>query len=305
MTTHIRGTRIQSTDTCVTFGRFDGLHRGHRKVIEKTTAMKSRGLTPVLLSFDYDPACPLWEGSVIYTETEKAILLEAQGIDTLVSYPFTTETMAMKPEDFVNEVLLHRPDAKILVVGEHCRFGAGGKGNTTLLKELSTARGFELVICKTETEPFKPITAKEVREEIHRYRFERAAELLGQPFSIIGTVVHGKALGRTAALPTANIDYGKHKLLPPHGIYATLTRMDHRVLKGLSIIGLRPTVDNLPHATVETYLLDFDEDVYGRTMTLEVHARVRYIRKFRDLHEVKIQVEKDIESVRDHLDKLG
>ncbi len=77
------------------------------------------------------------------------------------------------------------------------------------------------------------------------------------------------------------------------------------MLKGLSIIGLRPTVDNIPHATVETYLLDFDEDVYGRTITLEVHARVRDIRKFKDLHEVKIQVERDIESVRDYMDKLG
>ena len=302
---HITGSNFSIENTCTAFGRFDGLHRGHRSIIRAVTeAASASDLNPILLSL-YDNSRSRTEDlPAIYTEEEKKLLLEASGLDTLLSIPYSEEIRNLEPEVFITEIILKKLGARVIAVGEDCRFGAGGLGDTDLLKRLSVKHGFELIVCETVRQADAPVASDMVRNLLSGCDMLKAAELLEHPFSILGPIVHGKALGRTAKLPTANIAYGKNKLIPPHGIYATLAHVEGKPYRGMSIIGLRPTVDNLPDVTVETYLLDFSGDLYGRQMLLEVHMKVREIRKFRDLHEVRIQVDRDIESVREYLDGM-
>jgi riboflavin kinase/FMN adenylyltransferase len=148
------------------------------------------------------------------------------------------------------------------------------------------------------------ITDERVRAEISAFNLDGAAELLGHPYTMIGPVEHGKGLGRTAKMPTANIGFDKRKLIPPHWDLRDPHPDRREAFRGLTIIGTRPTVDNFPYVTIETYLLDFSRDIYGRTIHLEIRAYVREIRKFRDLFEAKEQVDRDIERVREYLMRI-
>ncbi len=303
------GGDFHASDTCVVFGRFDGIHAGHRAAIRKAVEQKSRGLKTVLLGFDFRPSGLFGTDTLLYTEEEKAVLLRESGLDLFISWPFTADTKAMEAEDFVRDILAGRLGAKVIVAGRSCRFGKGGTGDVSLLGRTAEKYGCELIVVDMardggETGNGKIVTSELVREAIGRSDMDRGAALLGYPYTMIGPVVHGKALGRTAKLPTANIEFAENKLIPPHGIYATLTRIEEKPWRGLTIIGTRPTVDNFPYVTIETYLLDFSGDIYGKTIQLEIHAWVREIRKFRDLFEAKEQVDRDIESVREYLMRI-
>jgi len=301
---HISGATFRLDGACVAFGRFDGIHVGHRAVLRTLSALKSRGFPLVLLSLDYRPSGLFGRETLLYTEEEKASLLADTGIDFLVSYPFTDLTSRLEPEEFISAVLVGKLGAKAVVAGRDCRFGRGGEGNAELLAREAKRHGFDLVLVDMAADTQGVITDERVRAEISAFNLDGAAELLGHPYTMIGPVEHGKGLGRTAKMPTANIGFDKRKLIPPHGIYVTLTRIDGEAFRGLTIIGTRPTVDNFPYVTIETYLLDFSRDIYGRTIHLEIRAYVREIRKFRDLFEAKEQVDRDIERVREYLMRI-
>ena len=128
--------------------------------------------------------------------------------------------------------------------------------------------------------------------------------MLGHPYLVMGEVMHGKALGRTVGMPTANIGYKMYKQLPAYGVYGTISDIEGKDVKGLTNIGKRPSVDSFDYATIEAFLLDFSGDLYGKIITLEVHVFIRGVVKFNGLDEVKAQVNKDTESIRAYLDKL-
>ncbi len=298
---HIRGTDFRFKETCVAFGRFDGIHVGHRAVIRKTVELADRCMSSVLLSLDFQPCGLFGQETILYTEDEKARLLSGTGLDLMVSYPFTKETADGEAKEFIKKVLVGTLGARIVVAGTDCKFGKGRKGDADLLKHAAAQYGFEVVLVDMVGDGEGIVTDERVRAEISASNLDSAAELLGHPYTVIGPVKHGKALGRTAKMPTANVGFDKRKLIPPHGIYVTLTRIDGEPFRGLTIIGTRPTVDNFPYVTIETYLLDFSRDIYGKKIHLEIRAYVREIRKFRDLFEAKEQVDRDIESVREYL----
>lgn len=276
----------------VAFGSFDGLHVGHRAVIEKLYGYETQ--TPVLLSFEES------EKPIIYSEDEKEYLLKDSGVEIMVSMP-VKDAYAMAGEEFAREILAGKLQAKSVVAGENMTFGHEGLG-INALKEFGEKYGFSVEVVPTVYLGGEPVTTDRIKKAVEDGDFRRINVLLGHAYLMRGTVVHGKAAGRKVGMPTANLGVAKNKLFPPHGVYGTLSYMDGTFFRGMTNIGLRPSDDDIPIATIETFLLDFDRDIYGKDIKLEVHAYIRGVKKFANLEEVKKQVDKDIEAVRVYMD---
>ncbi|MDR1800345.1 MAG: riboflavin biosynthesis protein RibF [Lachnospiraceae bacterium] len=292
---HITDGNFEKKDRCIAFGDFDGIHKGHIAVVEKlVAAAKEKGLSATLISFDKDEVGE-WPKRIT-VEDEKAYLLEKVGLDEFISC--TCAQTLIDSEEFITDVLVGKLGAKVIVVGEN-------DVRLASLKAKAEELGFELVICETVKLEGREITSEWARGALAASDFQRLIQLCGHPYIITGEVVYGKQLGRTVGMPTANISFKPNKFCPPDGVYATIFRYDGRVYKSMSNIGHRPTVDNFDYVTVEANVLDFSEDIYGKIVTLEVHILVRGVRKFKGLDEVKVQVGKDLESVRAYLDAVA
>ncbi len=280
---------------CVAFGHFDGMHLGHQAVIEKLCSHLD--LAPVLLSFAQT------EKPVIYTEGEKEYLLAGSGVEWMVSLP-AAEMEAMDAETFAREVLAKALHAKTVVVGENMTFGADGK-DAAALAALGATYGFTVETVPTVCFAGEPVSSQAIIKAIKAMDFPRMRELLGRTYIMQGEVVHGKATGRKHGMPTANLGVAPNKIFPPHGVYGTLSHMDGKYYRGMTNIGLRPSDDDIPIPTVETFLLNFDQDIYGRQVILEVFVYIRGVKKFAGgLDEVRKQIDKDIEQVRTYMDEV-
>lgn len=284
-------------NTVVTLGKFDGLHLGHRMLIDVAKDKKTEGMITVLFSFLLHPYNLLSniEFEQIYSEKEKREKLENMGVDAFVSYPFTNKTRQMEAEAFVKEVLIEQLDAKVIVVGDDYCFGYNRSGDKNLLKKLSKKYGYELVVCeKLTSSENKIISSTYIREELIKGNMELANKLLGEPFSILGEVMHGRQIGRTLGMPTTNLIPEPNKLLPPDGVYASTTFIDNQEYYGVTNVGYKPTVSGERMKGVETFIFDFDEDLYGRTIKVCLHTFLRPEQKFSSLLELKKAMEQDI-----------
>jgi len=284
---------IRLENTCVAFGDFDGVHIGHMAVIDRLLARASQGMTSVVVSLAYDEAL-LQDRKILTTEPEKQYLLEKHGLDVMISYPLTTAELPLK--QFVGETLVGQLGAKVIVVGSN-------NENLDLLRTYAAEYGFELDVCDAVFDGDAPVTAARIMDDLSEGRLEQANKLLGHPHLFIGTVMHGKARGRLVGMPTANLGYKPYKQLPVHGVYGTLSEIDGKIVKGLTNIGKRPSDDNFDYVSVETFLLDFAQDLYDKTITLEIHVHIRGVIKFNSLEEVKQQVDRDIVSIRSFLEQ--
>lgn len=301
---YIYGKDFKLNNTCVAFGQFDGMHLGHRAVIDKLIGQESEDITSVLLSFDYNPVDIFGTKNVIYTEEEKQIILGENAPQVMISIPFDSQVADMEPEAFIKYILVDKLGAKFVIAGEDCRFGKNCSGNIDTLESLASKYGYSVIRVKTVEEDGQAITSSIIRSAFETGSVEKANRLLGHAFTMFGEVAHGKALGRTVGMPTANLAVPSNKLIPGNGVYATLSEIDGAIVQGLTNIGQRPSVDNNSYITIETFLLDFSKDIYGKKIILEVHSFIRGVHKFNNLDEVKKQVEKDIESIRAYLDKI-
>lgn len=280
---------------CVAFGFFDGMHLGHQAVIHQLCTRED--LTPVVLSL-YDEEAP-----VVYTEGEKEHLLRSSGVEVMVSVPFA-QVKAMTGAAFVRGVLVQKLLAKSVVVGEDVRFGSDGLGTEELLA-LGEKYGFSVTVVPTVQLDGEAVTTEALKKAIADGSFPRLSALLGHAYIMQGTIVHGKGAGHRHGMPTANLGVAENKLFPPYGVYGTLSYMDGAFFQGLTNIGLRPSDDDIPIPTVETFLLNFDRDIYDKAVILEVHAYIRGVMKFSGgLDEVRRQIDQDIEDVRAYMDKV-
>lgn len=267
---------ISMENTCVAFGSFDGVHKGHLKIVEETVAQaKKKGLASVVIS------CPA-DGSVMTTEREKEYLLKDTGIDVLIT---CKEKDALK-------AALGKLGAKVLVIG-------GNHKDIDAVKKTAEEAGVEVVVCEVEKEDGEAITSELIQKAFDACDFEKVSALCGHPYTMIGGVMHGKALGRTVGMPTANLGVADDKLKPPSGVYATRLWVDGEKFKSLTNIGKRPSVDDFDYVTIEAFILDFSRDIYGKEVVMEVYKFVRGVQKFNNLEEVQKQVAKDIQAVRE------
>jgi riboflavin kinase/FMN adenylyltransferase len=286
------------SNTCIAYGDFDGIHLGHQGIINKILEIsKKHELTSVLVSFAYDDSL-LAGKKILTTEKEKKYLLQKTGLSVMISYRIGQENKYVPLKNFIKDILVDQLGAEVIVAGSENR-------DINVLRECAKECGFTLEEVSTVSLYSEPVTSERIIKELAEGTLKKANEMLGHPHLIIGEVMHGKALGRTVGLPTANIGFKLYKQLPADGVFGTVSDVCGKMYKGLTNLGHRPTVDNFDYVTVEAFLLDFSKDIYGKTITLEVHALIRGIRKFKDLAEVKIQVNQDIESIRAYFDNLA
>lgn len=300
---YIKGTLDfwEEQHSVVTLGKFDGIHRGHRALIDRVLAYEDASVTKTVFTFDIAPV-------TLLSKKERRKMLKEMGIDLIIECPFVPELITMEPECFVKQILVEKLKAVHLVVGADYRFGYHRTGNAQLLIELGKKYGFTVeivdkVIDKTG-EDHREISSTYIREELEKGNIEKVNELLGYEFFITGEVVHGRQVGRTIGIPTTNLIPPKSKLLPPNGVYVTLTTAGEDTYCGMTNIGCKPTVEG-SFIGVETYLFDCEGDLYGKKETVRLLHFVRPEKKFDGLEELKAQLKKDEEEIRQYLERIG
>ena len=287
--------------SAVTLGKFDGIHRGHQKLIRETMKAEEQGLQTVVFTFMRPPRS-LVKGDgqpVLLTNREKRAHMEKLGVDLMIEYPFTEAVSHMEPEAFVEQVLVKGLKVKRIVTGPDFCFGYRRRGNITLLEQLSAVFGYELtVIEKERAADGQIISSTLVRQELLAGNVERANELLGYPYTVTGEVVHGNHLGRTFGMPTINQIPAEEKLLPPNGVYTARVEVDGQLYEGVSNVGYKPTIEGNYPRGVETYIFGFDKNVYGRTLDVQLFHYQRKEQKFSSVEELKAQLARDAEGSR-------
>lgn len=285
----------------VTLGKFDGLHRGHDKLITRTLELGKKGYDTVVFTFDVSPLVKLGTRitRTLLTNEERKVLLERKRIDCLIECPFVPELIQMEPEDFIREVLAVQLRAAYVIVGPDFHFGYKRKGTPELLKKLGHRYGFEVEILDKEMDEEREISSTWIREILREGRIEKVNHLLGYPYFVKGKVVHGRQLGRTWGLPTINQIPANGKLLPPFGVYASKTYINGEEFYGISNIGVKPTVE-VPFAGVETYLFECNENLYGKEAWVEFYHFMRPECKFDSVEELREQIQRDAQAGRNY-----
>lgn len=288
--------------TAVTLGKFDGVHIGHQKLISivKEKAIQNDVLS-VAFTFDRIPLsiCPQNFQHFITTNTERKRIMEEYGLDVEVEYPFTERLMNTEPEEFIKHIIIGKLNAKYVVVGTDYRFGKNRLGNVDMLIEKGPEYGFETIVVEKEKYQEREISSTYVREELKFGHMETANMLLGRPYSIYGIVAKGNQLGRTIDIPTVNIYPSESKLLPPNGVYASVTEFDGKKYYGVTNVGTKPTVSDDFEISVETNIFDFDRDIYGKSINVSLMHFLRPEMKFESIEALQKQMKSDAEFARD------
>ncbi len=287
----------------VTFGKFDGIHMGHRSLIERAKAIaKENNLYSIVLSFNLLPGLSFKNNDkgVITTSNERRKICETLGIDALIEYPFDENTASMEPLEFIEKIIRNQLNAQYVVVGSDWRFGRDRKGDADLLKASQKLYRFEAVILEKELYQNREISSTWVREEIAKGNMENVNILLGYPYMIRGTVEHGRELGRELGFPTVNVFPGSNKLLPPYGVYASKVYIDDRTYYGMTNVGIKPTVSDSDRVSAETYIIDFNDNVYDKDITIELLHFERNEMKFDSVEKLKNQLTVDIEFTKSY-----
>lgn len=289
----------------VTVGNFDGVHRGHRRILEAVVhRAKEIGLPSIAVTFEPHPLAVLRPDSAprrIQTPRQKEEAIEAIGIETLLVIPFTRDFSLTEPEDFVRDFLADRLGACELYLGQHFAFGRGKRGDLALLKRLGPECGF---IASGVEEVFyqeEPISSTRIRNAIVRGGVADANAMLGREYELDGIVSKGERVGRKMGYPTINLA-PENDLYPANGVYVTQIeiRSFGRRFDCVTNIGRRPTLYEDYATTVETYVLDFSADVYGERVRLFFFDRLREERKFPSIEALTEQIGRDIEATREY-----
>ncbi len=296
----------------VTVGTFDGVHRGHRALVDRAVALSAeRGVRAAALTFDPHPLAllrPQEAPPLLQAVAERVAALEEAGIDEVVVAPFDAELAALDPAAFVAEFLVGRLGAVGIVVGENFRVGRGAAGDTTLLRELGAAAGVEVVVVPLVAGDGAPVSSTALRSALAAGDVAAVAAGLGRPFALDGPVVRGEGRGRTLGIPTANVAVDPVRALPADGVYACRAEgQDGRgapvVAPAVVNVGQRPTFDGVGR-TVEAHLLDVPAglDLYGGRLRLAFVARIRPEQRFDGPEALVARIREDVAEARRLLD---
>lgn len=295
---YINHTEYQLKNTAVALGKFEGIHLGHQLLIDKVLAQKEKGYRSVVFTFDRPPASVIKGDSMIqqiYTKEERRALLSNMGLDVMIEHPFTREFMNLTPEEFIRDILVDKVGAKVIVVGKDFRFAKNRSGDVNMLEDLSEELGYELIVFDKLAIDGHVVSSTRIRDLLDHANMEEAETLLGRPYTVIGEVVKGNQLGRAVlGIPTANQIVPSGKMIPPHGVYVSRIFIDDKEYHGITNVGVKPTVEDKKIKGVETNIFDFDEDIYGKTIKVELLHFCRNEMKFGSLQELIIQMNKDI-----------
>lgn len=303
----IAGTRQFQIEepTVVTIGKFDGRHKGHQKLLREMLRLRQeRGYRTAVFTFDMAPAGVVSgeKQPVITTNQERRNNMEKMGIDYLVEYPFDKEVAHMPPEDFVAKVLVGQMGAKAIAAGTDCGFGYRRAGNAELLRKLAPVYGYEAVIVEKAQDDHRDISSTYIRERLEAGDMEKANELLGEPYAVHGTVVHGRHIGGSLlGFPTANLLPPPEKYLPRFGVYVSRVLVDGLYYGGVTNVGKKPTIEGENPVGVETFVLGLEENLYGKNIEVQLLNFERPEQRFPGLEELKHRIELDKQYARDYL----
>ena len=285
----------EGTYSYVALGSFDGLHSGHLSLVNKIIelANENKGKS-IVYTFKNHPRT-LIKGAtppkLLMDNESKEEILEALGVDLIYFEEFNEEYMKLTPEGFI-KYLCEKFKVKGIVVGFNYRFGYKNVGNIEMLKELSTKYGYELYVMEPCNYEDEVISSTRIRNELLSGNVDKAMKMLNRPYCIKGKVVHGKKLGRAIGFPTANLDYSKEALIPKKGVYYTNVQWQGKIYNGITSVGNNPTV-NGDKLTIETYILDFNNDLYGHNIKVYFIKKIRDEKKFNSIDDLVIQLKKD------------
>ncbi len=290
--------------TVLSLGKFDGLHRGHELLMAYMAEKKkeSRGLKAAVFTFDIPPRAQV-QGvppQVLTTNEEKIKLFESAGVDYLIECPFTEEIRCMEPEDFIGKVAGNL-NVRYLVVGKDFRFGHNRRGNYQMLQSFASVYGYGVRVVDKMRKDGRDISSTYVREEISKGNLELANELLGYEYFVEGEILHGKHMGKAVlGIPTINLLPPQEKLLPPLGVYVTVTECQGGTYGGITNVGRKPTIGGGFPIGVETHLFGVSKDLYGEEAKVRFLSPVRPERKFDSLGSLVSQMQRDIQYGMDY-----
>jgi riboflavin kinase/FMN adenylyltransferase len=283
--------------TVVTIGTFDGVHLGHKAILDRmVTTAHNEGLRSVLLTFFPHPRMVLQKDSnikLINTISEKKDRFKQIGLDHLIIHPFTKEFSRLSAMEFVRDILVNQLKVKKIIIGYDHRFGRNRTANIQDLFEFGKTYNFDVEEISAQELNEIAISSTKIRNSLAEGNIITANQYLGYPFMVSGTVVQGKSIGRTINYPTANLDVKEdYKLIPKHGVYVVQAKIKDSIFFGITSIGTNPTVGGTKK-TIETYFLDFQEDIYHQNLQIEFLHFIRDEENFDSIEELKLAIKSD------------
>ncbi|MBR4706430.1 MAG: bifunctional riboflavin kinase/FAD synthetase [Pseudobutyrivibrio sp.] len=290
--------------TAVTVGKFDGIHKGHHILTNHILSKKTAGLKSCMITFSNSPRASLLNDDTpsLITNKERVFMLEDNGLDYLIQCPFDKRLMETDARSFV-EYLVKDLNMKYMVAGSDFTFGYKGLGNVDLLFDLSKELGFELEIIDKIKRKDRDISSTYIREELKEGHIDVVNEMLGYEYFVWGEVVHGAHLGTKIGIPTINIMPEKSKLVPKFGVYVTTIDFDGRIYHGVTNVGTKPSVSDKNIIGIETHILDYNGDLYGKYVKVTFQAFLRPEMKFNSVEELKNQMSKDKVTAKEYFNK--
>ena len=294
--------------TVLTLGVFDGLHLGHQRIMQTVVERaKVAGSVATAITFDPHPRAVLYPESappLLQTLDQRLANFEALGIEQAIVIPFSLEFAAQPAEDFLNDIIRDRLHAKEVYLGKGFAFGRNRGGNIELLREKSEELGFIADEVDEVQIHGVRISSSKIREMLARGHVNLARRMLGRPYGVEGVIIRGNRRGHTIGFPTANLK-PRNRVIPRYGVYATATLIDGIWRKSITNIGVRPTFENTTEPSIESYIFDFDGDLYGDVLRVRFLHRIRDERKFGGIDELKAQIEKDTRRARNYFHHQG
>lgn len=282
--------------TVLTLGVFDGLHLGHQRIM-RTVVDRARevGAHPTAITFDPHPRALLHPESappLLQTLDQRLSNFEVLGIEQAIVIPFDREFAAQPAEDFISEIVHDRLHAEEIHLGKDFAFGKNRGGNIALLRQMSTELGFFADEVSEVRLRGRRISSSRIRTLLDEGRINLARRMLGRPYGVEGVIIRGNRRGHTIGFPTANLK-PHNRVIPKYGVYATASLVDGEWRRSITNIGVRPTFENDAEPSIESYIFDFDGELYGDVLRVRFLHRIRDERKFDGIAELKAQIEKD------------
>ena len=298
-----------NTQSVITIGTFDGVHVGHRAIMQRlVAAAKEQGLVSAVLTFFPHPRMVLQKNSdikLINTLSEKKQLLEDIGLDYFVVEPFTYEFSRLSALEYVRDILVTQLKAKKIIIGYDHRFGRNRNADIQDLKKYGEQFGFEVEEISAQQLDEVSVSSTKIRKALAQGDIHTANTYLGYAFTIQGVVTKGKALGRTIGYPTANLHVPQtYKLIPKNGVYVVKALVNNTLTYGITSIGTNPTVGGTAKS-IETFFLDTNTDLYGKELQLQFLQHIREEATFKDLESLKQAIQKDEAFARDYIQTLA
>lgn len=285
-------------------GNFDGLHLGHRALLERLTAAgRQHGLPPAVMTFEPHPRelfTPEQAPARLTSLREKLALLESCGIEEVYLLHFSRKLAGLTAEEFIERVLVRGLGVRHLIIGDDFRFGKGRAGDFAMLQSAGQQHGFGVEAMHTIEINGERVSSSAVREALGAGDLEHAARLLGRPYSIAGRVVHGDKIGRKLGFPTANVQL-KRKRVALTGVFAaTVSGLDKRFLPGAASLGVRPTLGFGLRPVLEVHLFDFDREIYGKHVTVHLLHKLRDEARYDSFEALTAQIARDVQATQDY-----